>query len=149
MHSRVQKVSEPDHVAVFSCFGAIFEALDAFLFPPACHLCGAGIDRTPLLVCDSCLPGLNLIAEQGCPRCSCPGVNGVADCYNCADKTFRFSRLIVASSFSEDIQRLLHDLKYRGRTSVARVLGTGLQKRLASLNVRPRSGPISDPRSAP
>ena len=136
MHCNGQKGSEPDHVAVFSGFAAkLVGAVDAFLFPPACQMCGKDVPRAPVLVCDPCWGELGYISDAGCPRCGCPGVQNVAKCDNCSGKDFEFSRLITAYSFEEGIQRLLHDLKYRGRTSVVSTLANGLVRRLEGLDI--------------
>lgn len=136
MHCDRQKGSEPDHVAVFSGFAAkLVGAMDAFLFPPACQMCGKDVPRAPVLVCDPCWGELGYISDAGCPRCGCPGVQNVAKCDNCSSKDFEFSRLITAYSFEEGIQRLLHDLKYRGRTSVVSTLANGLVRRLEGLDI--------------
>ena len=137
MHRAKQEGSEPDHVSVFSGLAARFvEAVDVFLFPPTCQVCGTEVRRSDTQICATCWAELGFISVTGCSRCGCPGVTEVAKCYNCADKIFHFSRLITAYSFEEGIQRLLHDLKYRGRTAVVSSLATGMVRRLEFLDIK-------------
>ena len=139
MHRPLQNESEPDYVTVFSHFATrLTIALEAFLFPPACLLCGESQNFVESRVCGDCSDSLGYVEANGCPRCGCPGELNVAKCYNCGGKAFIFRRVVVGFSFEEGVQRLLRDLKYRNRTAVVKTLAGGLIRRLRGIGIEQR-----------
>ncbi len=111
---------------------AVWGAILDFIYPPHCLLCrGAPLEGERTGLCTSCRAGLEAIEGPHCPRCGCPAGAEDAPCRNCAGKVFTFSRMRALAPFNDSMQRLIHMLKYEGRTPVGRVLGQALGEALA------------------
>src|SRR4051812_37227917 len=73
-----------------------FAAMD-FIYPPACHFCGADVDSFRDAFCDSCKNRLKPELTNECPRCGAPTglfVNLKDGCGQCSKESFAFDRLI-------------------------------------------------------
>ncbi len=109
---------------------AVWDAILDFIYPPHCLLCRAPLEGRWVGFCAACWAGLEAIVGPRCLRCGCPIESEAATCRNCADKLFKFNRMRALSPFNFSVQRLIHMLKYQGRTSVGRVLGEALGEAL-------------------
>ena len=96
-------------------------------------MCGVRLEATG--VCDGCEQGLGRIRNPACLRCGCPDVVDPSSCPNCVEKVFNFDRLVVPWQFCDDVQRLLHGLKYEGRTFIASVVADAMVRRIDGLGI--------------
>lgn len=100
-------------------------ALDV-LYPVHCPVCRISLGPGGPRICSDCWSSLDVIEAAHCRRCGCPGEFAGPTCPNCKDKSFYFSRLRSLAPFSEDMQHLIHGIKYQNRTSLAEILGRRL-----------------------
>jgi competence protein ComFC len=94
------------------------------IFPPNCLVCRTSVEGEAA-ICDKCLCYVGLPIGERCQRCGCPGEKAL-NCANCTGKHFSFHRLITLGDFNEEVRRLVHAVKYQGRSRVALVLGNAL-----------------------
>ena len=127
--------SDSDHAKGISLGFAsgLCRGLLSLVFPGSCVICDARLDATGL--CDQCEQRVEWIGDPACRRCGCPGVADPATCPNCVEKPFNFDRLVVPWQFGEDVQRLLHGLKYEGKTFVVPVLVDAIVRRIGGLEI--------------
>ena len=96
-------------------------------------VCDVRMDATGL--CDGCEQKVEWIDDPSCRRCGCPNVTDSATCPNCAEKLFDFDRLVVPWQFAKNVQKLLHGLKYEGKTFVVPVLVDAIVRRVRRLGI--------------
>lgn len=93
------------------------------LYPPACPLCGRLLEKGEA-VCARCRPGLQVVAE---PRCMCCGRplpdEGQEYCPDCASMRHWFDQGAGVFPYQSAVRRMVMDLKFRGKTANARLLG--------------------------
>lgn len=89
------------------------------LFPETCVGC-ARLTRGSL--CLECLERIPRLSTVGCSYCGRPGVKSSASCRDCTAGDLSFDYARQATEFSATVRRAVHQLKYNGRTSVARPL---------------------------
>lgn len=94
----------------------------SWIFPNTCQLCGALSETT---LCPECLASLTRVPKPVCMYCGAPVAGNQQDPYHCAacqgkPRPFTFAR----SALHEDdtTLELVHDLKYHGKTHLARAL---------------------------
>lgn len=109
----------------------VWDALLSLLYPPHCLVCRTPLEEAAEGLCPGCWRRLQVIDGPVCGRCGCPSTFPRVVCDNCRDRDYPFSGVRCLAPFGPDIQTLLHGLKYRGRLSVARVLGRRLGQVLA------------------
>ena len=126
----IQITWEPSLGKLLRGLVAARNALLDFVFPPHCLLCREPLEVEPKGLCAACWGELACVTGPRCDRCGCPGVVDVGRCPNCSDKDYAFSRMRALSPFNRPVQRLIHMLKYQGKTSVGRTLGRELGIRL-------------------
>lgn len=113
--------------------------IQEWLYPPTCLLCGddgaGGLD-----LCRGCMDALPF-NRPACPTCGLPlparSPPGVS-CGRCQKRPPAFHSAIVPFRYEEPIRYLIHDLKFRGRTTGARLLGNLLADALLELDRRPQ-----------
>lgn len=96
-------------------------------------ICDVRLDATGL--CEKCEQLVEWIADPACRRCGCPNVADPATCPNCAGKPFDFDRLVVPWQFGKNVQKLIHGLKYEGKTFVVPVLVDAIVRRISWLGI--------------
>ena len=116
--------------AATQTFSPVWKAFDAFLYPPHCFQCGTWIGEAWEGLCESCWEDLDLIEGLRYARCGCPSSKPVPLCSNCVDKRFSFGSLRSLCRFNDNVQSLVHMLKYGGKTSIGTVLGRALGRSL-------------------
>ncbi len=125
----IQITWKPNLPKLFRGLVAAGNALLDFVYPPHCLLCRKPLDGETQGLCPGCWLELACVTGPRCDRCGCPGVVDVGRCPNCLDKVFAFSRMRSLSPFNPSVQRLIHMLKYQGKTSVGKALGRELAVR--------------------
>ena len=120
----MQITSNPENSRRWRTLRVGLNAVVDFIYPPNCLICRTFVPGEAA-ICDKCLSDIGLVKGPRCWRCGCPGANE-PDCANCSGKAYAFQRLITLSDFTEEIRRLVHALKYQGRTRVAAVFGKSL-----------------------
>lgn len=111
----------------FQALGARW--LDACL-PSTCLLCGAPGATEPL--CPACAAELPALPAPHCPLCLNPTPYGER-CGACLQQPPRFDHVIALYAYAFPVDRLVHQLKYAARFSLARHWGMALAARLDSL----------------
>ncbi|WP_107852171.1 ComF family protein [Oceanimonas marisflavi] len=86
-----------------------------------CLLCRQNCQHAPLL-CEYCRQDLPSLAFP-CPGCAFPLSVADAHCGRCQKQPPPWQRMRVRAPFTEPWSRLIHDLKYHGRTLNGRLLG--------------------------
>jgi ComF family protein len=110
-------------------------ALERFLFPWCCLLCGgAAAGRDLCAGCAADLPG----NAPACPVCALPGTAGLA-CGTCLRRPPPWDAAACLLRYRSPADALLKACKFGGRLAIARVLGELLAERLADARV-PRPG---------
>jgi ComF family protein len=109
-----------------------FDRFEGWLLPPRCVLCNAPGQPGCLDLCADCerdFPSL----PQPCPRCglvrSGPPRDGACD--PCRAEPPPYDRCHAAFEYAFPVDGLVQSLKYGGKLSVARVLGTLLARSVA------------------
>lgn len=108
------------------CVRAVWHALLDFVYPAHCLLCRSPLGAGYIGICPSCRTGLEIIDGPVCDRCGCPLGQDQVPCPNCSEKVFSFEKMRALAPFNPNVQRLVHMLKYEGRTLAGRVLGNDL-----------------------
>jgi ComF family protein len=101
------------------------DRLGGLLLPPRCVLCGGAGQRPCLDLCRDCDAELPA-SPQACLRCGLPSprVDGRGlVCRACLADPPAYDRCYAAFEYGFPVDRLVHDLKYRGQLAPARVLG--------------------------
>ncbi|TAM44441.1 MAG: ComF family protein [Gammaproteobacteria bacterium] len=117
----------------FSVYNRLRNIQD-WLFPGNCLLCRArlpaGADLCPS--CDASLPR----PEAACPRCAAPLASDAAgNCGACQQRPPAFDAAKAAFRYAAPVDRLIQDLKYHRRLTLARVLGRRLADHVAACDV--------------
>ncbi|HCT92028.1 MAG TPA: hypothetical protein DF613_11720 [Lachnospiraceae bacterium] len=98
------------------------QVIDA-LYPPACPLCGKLLEKGETM-CVRCRSRLQVVAE---PRCMCCGRplpdQGQEYCPDCASMHHWFDQGAGVFPYQSAVRRMVMDLKFRGKTANARLLG--------------------------
>jgi ComF family protein len=93
-----------------------------FLFPPVCLGCNKEIDTG--LVCYQCKSKINSSSLGVCASCGYPvGYN--QNCKYCKTGLI-LPRIRALGFYSEPFRPLIHALKYQGKKSLAKILGSAL-----------------------
>lgn len=97
------------------------------LYPPRCHVCGGGLPSAREgAICSVCMGQVSFIRSPLCPRCGkqMSRVAGVQDhhCGECLKMAPPFDSARSLVHYKPPVKALLHRLKYRGDTTVARPL---------------------------
>lgn len=103
--------------------GRTCENLLSFFFPPLCILCDAPPRKGSLWLCEDCGTALttNHDKRRACPRCSLNQELGSCTCDLVWDHPFE--RIYSLFDFDENVRRLVHQIKYKGRGRLAYDLG--------------------------
>lgn len=103
-----------------------------FLYPPECLVCSANqhAPETPHL-CTVCLAAL--LAEVP------PRLVDLAARIRQRGIPVYLDECYAAWPYGENVQRVLHAMKYQGKRSLARLLAAGMARRLVQVNGAPRS----------
>ena len=112
----------------------VFQILLDIVYPQFCAVCGrktGGAHGRP--VCPACLKLTTPLAAPLCQRCGMP-LRQVTDattagCRNCRRIRLFFDRAISVFEYNPVMKIIIHQLKYRRKTALARVL----QKRLGDV----------------
>lgn len=116
-------------------FTVFFHALFSVLFPDSCRLCEEPLDRfTWAPVCRPCLDGLlPLRAAAGlCAQCGTPRqAPGAEVCGRCAAGEYDFDQARSFGAYEGALRELVHLLKYRRMSALARPLGRRLAEAFA------------------
>ncbi|MFQ5994581.1 MAG: phosphoribosyltransferase family protein [Acidiferrobacterales bacterium] len=99
-------------------------SIPEWLLPGTCLLCVARIPSGDDF-CGECEASLPFV-DTGCPQCAALVTLDGPDAYRCGQCQQRppvFSRTVALFRYATPIDRLIHDLKYRGRLETARILG--------------------------
>ncbi|MCX8044415.1 MAG: ComF family protein [Desulfobacterota bacterium] len=99
-----------------------------FLFPPRCILCGAGIASSRLeALCSHCAGYFTGPVSPMCPRCGMtfPSREGADHvCSRCLQQDVFFDAARALARYEGAVRMMIHRLKYRGQTILAKPLGT-------------------------
>lgn len=97
-------------------------ALSLF-FPALCLLCDKPRPEPQRWLCDSCLSALrdNNSRRNACPRCSINRTHRECACDIVWDHPFEC--IYSVFDFDDAVRRVMHEVKYRGRSTLARDLG--------------------------
>lgn len=115
--------------AIFSSQSGFFENFLQLLFPERCLHCRSLLPpasvRPLCQKCDSSAWPVGVV----CPHCGTPGHGNAPQC-GCLQSGFPLQGFFALSFYEGRWRTLLHDLKYRGRRSLARPLGRWLAREL-------------------
>jgi ComF family protein len=96
-----------------------FEALLDFIYPPYCIVCKAHLDSGAKLVCEYCwrrLPRLQNMTELSDEKCQKSPI----------------SRFLAVWQYSDELQTIIHEMKYYGKKSLAQSMGEEMAKIVAA-----------------
>jgi ComF family protein len=107
----------------------IFARFLELIYPPKCHVCqcfltGDGSETDH--ICPECLESLVRITSPLCPSCGIPFVSRVEEdhlCGDCIRKRPHFDALAAPFLYEGAIMDAVHQIKYNGRTYIARSVG--------------------------
>ena len=95
-------------------------------FPPICRLCNDSKEAFPdSYICQSCLGNLNFIPHHRCLKCGLPNPSAHTvsmDCCHCAPLKFHFDYAQSVLFADQNSMKLIHKLKYRQATWLARTI---------------------------
>lgn len=89
-------------------------AIATLLYPPACSVCVATVERGEYL-CGDCDEKIPRIVPPFCQKCSEPFEGAMSDaftCANCAHRTIYFDAAVAAYRSREIVRRIVLDFKY-------------------------------------
>jgi ComF family protein len=112
------------------------EAFLDFLYPPVCLGCGGFLDREEKSVCRACLERLERIREPICRKCGRQlkrRSGQPLNCPDCRSYSYTFDICRSLAVYTGLTETLIHHLKYRGKRSLAPVLGKLMAERLSGL----------------
>jgi len=96
-------------------------SLKELCFPPVCLTCSASLDHIQEIhLCPSCLGQLNRLPSALCSCCGIPfpyGAGGDHLCGICLKSGFHFDKARAILGYNEYAGKLVHGLKYGGRTA--------------------------------
>jgi len=115
-----------------SAAGFRWPSLLSLILPARCHTCRQNLrDEDNPCFCRSCWETISLIDGPCCPRCGKPFASGAALshspghlCGDCREKPPRFDRAVAAGWYEGVLAEAIHLFKYRGKTLLARPLGS-------------------------
>jgi ComF family protein len=106
-----------------ACLAGILDAV----FPPRCPTCNAiHHEQGPLPFCGDCTAKIRLIRPPLCPACGLPYPEGSGAnhlCGNCLLTPKAFSVARAVGYYDGPFLSAIHDLKYRGKTALGKILG--------------------------
>ena len=109
---------------VRKCFNAFID----FVLPPTCIACGNEIDKG--LVCNDCLDLVIYLRSPFCPHCGRP-IDKTKTCGYCRhEKYLDYGRAFTL--YVPPVDKMIHHLKYRGKTNLAKYFGLGMANVLNS-----------------
>ncbi|MBD3421244.1 MAG: hypothetical protein GF398_14095 [Chitinivibrionales bacterium] len=93
-----------------------------FLYPPVCLLCST-MHQNYRWLCASCLNTLRTSAKNrsACPRCSINKQHHLCACESAWD--YDFEKIIAVWDFDDALQKIMHEIKYQDKKSLARSMG--------------------------
>ena len=98
-----------------------------FLYPPCCVSCSGIVDQSADVLCLECAGALPLISAPYCPRCGAPDIENSHLCTLVnPGRNFHLAR--SAAVFDEQVQKLIHRLKYQRRRHIGTYFGEKLGK---------------------
>jgi ComF family protein len=109
----------------------MIDAILNLLFPTFCILCRSQVlERKWAAACPGCWSKLEPLPQPACSQCGEPAPNIEGRCGACrrGDHAFDYAR--SALLFNEPLREIIHHLKYSGRVSLAKPLGTLLRNSL-------------------
>lgn len=116
-------------MAILLSFHNIFNRFIDIIYPPRCHICRdfLGNDKSEKqLVCNTCLADFAEITSPLCPVCS-RTFHSLDDedhlCEECLRKRPQYDALGAPFKYEGKIMDAIHQLKYGGKTHLARSLG--------------------------
>jgi len=98
----------------------LLRAAQSLVPPPACLLCGARIAGHEPRLCPACAARVELVRPPLCRRCGMEFLHATGSshfCGNCLVGPPAFSKARAVIRYSRTVAPLIHDFKYRGRTS--------------------------------
>lgn len=99
-----------------------------FLLPPICIVCSKEIKEA--LVCNDCLNNVQLIKPPLCPVCGRP-IDKTKTCSHCCyERNLDYGRAFTL--YIPPVDKMIHHLKYRQKTNLARFFGRGMANILVS-----------------
>ncbi len=108
----------------------LFSAALDLLLPPRCTACAAVVASAETPFCELCWQSV-LLVDRACPRCGLPGQQVL--CPHCARVPPPFSTARAAVEYGGQAAVAIRQLKYGGRSYLARPLATLLGPTLAGL----------------
>ena len=101
-------------------------ALEQWLLPGACLLCGDAAGRDDPLICDLCRRRWKPVTGPWCERCGQPGPTGIP-CRLCAEWPEALARARSAVWLDDGARRAVHALKYSGWPRVTAQLARAME----------------------
>jgi len=106
--------------------------IQRLLLPATCLVCDAAVGPSPagLDICPDCLSELDYVSGSSCQRCALPlsgqnlGPDGSLLCGRCQRKPPLFDTVVPVFTYQGVVARLIQGLKFSGRLSHARLLGS-------------------------
>ena len=113
------------------------ELLSEILFPSGCKclICGTEIAKGNFDVCGNCYVKLPFITGKVCVGCGEPLYSMSDYCLNCKNTKRYFTSCYAPFTFTDDVVRLIHGLKYGGKKYVATTLSNFLLKHFSEKNL--------------
>jgi len=104
---------------------SVLDRFQGWLLPPRCVLCNGPGQPRCLDLCVDCEAGFGSV-PGACPRCGLArtGLPRPGECDRCLVQPPPYDRCHAAFEYAFPVDGLVQSLKYGGRLSVARVLGT-------------------------
>jgi predicted amidophosphoribosyltransferase len=104
----------------------IVKGLIDLIFPPHCSFCGTpfATDDTAE-ICPDCLRNIRFISPPICPKCGFPFLMGIGEdhlCGQCLRRQWHFGSAKALGLYEGAIREAIHQLKYRGKSFLAKSL---------------------------
>jgi ComF family protein len=99
-------------------------------FPPVCLHCQERIIEQDMWLCGDCYDKLSFMPEQQCPKCGYPTQQ--EECSNCEENHYVFTQAKSVFMFDGPAKTLVHELKYKGYTGIAKWFANQMYKAVLS-----------------
>ena len=104
----------------------IVKGLIDLIFPPQCAFCGTPLAEDDTAgICPGCLRNIRFISPPICPTCGLPFPMEMGEdhlCGQCLGRQWHFGSARALGLYEGAIREAIHDLKYRGKSFLAKPL---------------------------
>lgn len=97
-------------------------ALQNLIYPTRCLICNEKLDYPEQFTCNQCKECFSFL-ENICEYCGSP-IDKSGTCRVCNSEEFYFTKARSLFTFSNEIQKLIHGLKYDEKTNIGKLFAT-------------------------